>query len=156
MGYDVFITRAENSNESVQHPISEADWKALLQSDSSLEASPTDYYERHTQDGRTERFQMVLWTAHPDRPPFMLVDGAVQIKSPDEATIQKMVEMAGRLRARVVGEGGEVYPMEQRSHSQLSQPAKPAFMSWPLWKQLLAAFLLGCVLLALKLLIFGR
>ena len=52
---------------------------------------------------------MVVWTTHPDRPPFMLVDGALQIKSPDEETIQKMVEMAGRLRARVVG---EVYPLD--------------------------------------------
>jgi len=37
------------------------------------------------------------------------------------------------------------------------RPARPAsaFFQWPLWKQLVAAFLLGCVLLALKLLILG-
>ena len=155
MGYDVFITRAEHPNESSQHPIPEEDWSALLQSDPSLQVSPTDYYERRAQDGRMERFQMVVWTTHPDRPPFMLVDGTVQIKSPDEETIQKMVEMAGRLRARVVGEEGEVYPLEPPAQPHVLRPAKRGFMSWPLWKQLLVAFLLGCVLLALKLLIFG-
>ena len=29
-------------------------------------------------------------------------------------------------------------------------------LTWPLWKQMVAAFLLGCVLLGLKLLIFGK
>ena len=155
MGYDVFITRAEHPNVSSQHPIPEADWNALLQSDPSFQVSPTDYYERRAQDGRTERFQMVVWTTHRDQPPFMLVGGALQIKSPDEETIQKMVEMAGRLRARVVGEEGEVYPLDPPAQPHVLRPAKRVFMSWPLWKQSLVAFLLGCVLLALKLLIFG-
>lgn len=155
MGYDVFITRAEHLDKNSDQPISETEWKALLQSDSSLEVSPADYFERRTADGKTERFQMVLWTAHPDRPPFMLIDGAVQITSPDEKTIQKMVEMAVRLRARVIGEEGEVYPLDPPPPVRSSPPAKVAFLTWPLWKQLLAAFLFGCLLLALKLLIFG-
>ena len=155
MGYDVFITRAGLLNESSQHPIPKVDWRALVQADSSLQVSPGDYYERRTKDGRTERFEMVLWTAHPDRPPFMLIDGAVQIKSPDEATIQKMVEMAGKLGARVVGEEGETYPLDPPTPRQPSPPAS-FFMIWPLWKLLLAGFLLGCVLLAIKLLIFGE
>ena len=66
-----------------------------------------------------------------------------------------MVEMAGRLRARVVGEEGEVYPLDPPAQPHVLRPAKRGFMSWPRWKQLLVAFLLGCVLLALKLLIFG-
>jgi hypothetical protein len=155
MGYDVYITRAESPDESSQHPIPEAEWSALLQNDSSLVVSPTDYYERSTSDGQTERFQSVLWTAHPDRPPFMLIDGAVQIKSPDDATIQKMVEMAGRLSARVVGEEGEVYPLNADPGSRSIQPSRPAARSWPSWTPFLIAFLIGCLLLALKLLIFG-
>jgi hypothetical protein len=35
-----------------------------------------------------------------------------------------------------------------------SRPVKPPSQPWPLWKQLIAAFLLGCVLLGLKLLLF--
>ena len=156
MGYDIFITRAEHPNESSQCPIAEADWKRLLQSDPSLEVSPTDYYDRRPNDGRTERFQMVLWTAHPDRPPFMLIDGAVQIKSPDDATIRKMVEMASKLGARVVGEEGEIYPL--RPSPQTNPPAftTPKPVPWPLWKLVLAAFLLGCILLVFKLLIYGE
>src|SRR5678816_3866947 len=73
MGYDLFITRAETPNESKLDPISDADCKALLQYDPSLEVSPTDYYDRPTPDGRTERAPVMLWTAHPNRPPFMLL-----------------------------------------------------------------------------------
>jgi len=153
MGFDVYITRAELPEQSGQHPISELEWKGLVESDSSLTISPDEHCDRRTSDGRIERFQMVVWTAHPGRPPFMLIDGAVRIKSPDEATLQKMVEMAKRLGARVMGESGEVYP-ETTEEVRPVQPAGSA--RWPLWKQVLLAFLLGCILLALKLLIFGK
>jgi hypothetical protein len=157
MGYDVYITRAEHPDESGQHPISEADWNALVESDASLKLSPTDYYERRTPDGKTEKLPMVIWTAHPSRPPFLLMDGAIYIKSPNEATVEKMVEMAGKLKARVVDEDGEVYSSGTPTGGPVSSaPPPPGFRAWPLWKRLLAAFLFGCVLLALKLLIFGK
>ena len=38
--------------------------------DASLEVSPTDYCDKRTPDGRTERFVGSL-TAHPERPSFM-------------------------------------------------------------------------------------
>jgi hypothetical protein len=67
----------------------------------------------------------------------------------------KLVEMAQSLHAHAVGDDGETYPLAPPEQGSSSRPARPAFLAWPLWKQLLAALLLGCVLLALKLLIFG-
>src|SRR5262249_29961402 len=104
MGYDIFITRASSTLETEEHPISEADWLAVIAADPDLERSQTDYYERRTQDGQIERIYDTIWTAHPDTPPFLLMDGAIQIKNPDEATIRKMVEIARKLDARVLGE----------------------------------------------------
>jgi hypothetical protein len=46
---------------------------------------------------------------HPDRVPFWYLDGAIETKNPDDRTIRKMVELAGRLGARVLGEEDEVY-----------------------------------------------
>ena len=75
-----------------------------------------------------------------------------------------MVAIAGALRAAVHGDDGEVYLSATEIQKEEAQPpasstpavqTSPAFFHWPLWKQLIAAFLLGCVLLALKLLIFG-
>jgi hypothetical protein len=109
MGYNVYITRAEHWLSRKEHPISEVDWQALLHSDTTLVTSDTDHYTRRTKDGTQERFPLVLWTAHPDQPPFLFMDGAVHIKSPDDETVQKMVEMARILKARVIGEEGEFY-----------------------------------------------
>lgn len=109
MGYLVYITRAERGRQSRENPISESDWQALIQSDASLITSQTDHYTRRSKDGGKERFPLVLWTAHPDQPPFLFMDGAIEITSPDDKTIQKMVEMARMLNAKVIGEEGEAY-----------------------------------------------
>jgi hypothetical protein len=70
-----------------------------------------------------------------------------------------MVAVARELLAKVQGDDGEVYLSATEIEPAASVPSPalpaPAVFQWPLWKQLVAAFLLGCVLLALKLLIFG-
>jgi len=91
-------------------------------------------------------------------------DGQIFTKNPEPEFIDKMVNVARQLRAKVQGDDGEVYlsateiqKEELEAPSTVSVPARRPFVffQWPLWKQLIAAFLLGCVLLALKLLIFG-
>ena len=44
-----------------------------------------------------------------DRVPFWFIDGAVETKNPDEATVKKMVQLAKKLKARVIGEENEEY-----------------------------------------------
>jgi hypothetical protein len=109
MGYDVFITKAVNTIEMADNPIPYAEWMEVVASDSTLELSSTCWYERRREDGSLERLYDVLWLAHPDTPPLLWMDGAVQIKNPDKVTIEKMIEIAGRLDARVLGEEEEEY-----------------------------------------------
>jgi hypothetical protein len=91
-------------------------------------------------------------------------DGQIHTKNPEPEFIDKMVAVARQLQAKVQGDDGEVYLSAteiQKEPSAVISPASqpvrtpPEFVRWPLWKQLVAAFLLGCLLLALKLLIFG-
>jgi hypothetical protein len=91
-------------------------------------------------------------------------DGQIDTKNPEREFIDKMVAVAGELRAKVQGDDGEVYLSATEIQKEDVEPAAsapfpagpaPAVFQWPLWKQLVAAFLLGCVLLALKLLVFG-
>lgn len=162
MGYEVFITRADDPAQSKNRPIDDEEWQNLIRSNPTLKITPENSYERHTRDAGTERFVMTLWIAHPDKPPFMLIDGAIQIKSPDESTLQKMTEIAEKLRARVISEDGELYPPEPSAYNQPdSEQARRPFPDtffpahWKLWKRLLVAFLVGCILLVLKLFILG-
>ena len=91
-------------------------------------------------------------------------NGQAYTKNPEPEFIDKLVGVAMTLRAKVQGDDGEVYlsATEIQKETVDSPPPdrrpprlQPAFFRWPLWKQLIAAFLLGCVLLALKLLILG-
>jgi hypothetical protein len=91
-------------------------------------------------------------------------DGQIHTKNPEPEFIDKLVAVARDLRAKVQGDDGEVYLSATEIQKEDGQrpapatpaaPAVPAFSRWPLWKRMLAAFLLGCILLALKLLIFG-
>src|SRR6266436_2386517 len=109
MGYNLYITRAPSSLDYAEHPIPEEEWKAIVETDPSLRISHEDYFERRTDDGRVERINLVIWEDHPDRVPFWFEDGAIQAKNPDEKTVEKMVELARRLNARVLGEEDEEY-----------------------------------------------
>ena len=109
MGYDVHITRAADWLDAAEFPILEADWQRLVSTDLTLELSTTDYHERTTQAGTVERIYAVLWLPHPDQPSFILEDGEIVLKDPDEATIEKMVKVATQLGARVFGDDGEEY-----------------------------------------------
>ncbi len=109
MGYNLYITRASSSLESADHPISKAEWKIVVESDPSFCISAEDYSERFTDEGATERTYAVIWREHGDPVPFWYEDGAIQTKNPDEKTIDKMVQLAKKLNARVLGEEDEEY-----------------------------------------------
>lgn len=108
MGYDVYITRAESSFDKVKFPILQTEWESLVRSDPELGVSADDWYERDV-GGTTERLYPTVWLNHPDRVTFWYVDGAIETKNPDARTIRKMVELAGRLGGRVIGEEDETY-----------------------------------------------
>ena len=43
------------------------------------------------------------------------MDGAIDTKNPDKLVIRKMVELANKLKAKVIGEEGEVYDSDGNS-----------------------------------------
>ena len=57
----------------------------------------------------------VEWLALNVGEPFYWADGNVVCKNPDAAMIERMVEMARRLGARVQGDDGELYPRQTRA-----------------------------------------
>ena len=108
MGYNLYITRAESWLDKEKSPIDMDEWEAAVAADPELEWSTEDYYDRNV-NGKIERLYLVIWTTHHDRVPFLFEDSAIEIKNPDNATIKKMVALAGKLMAKVLGEEDEEY-----------------------------------------------
>ena len=159
MPYDIHIVRTKDWLEASSAPITKEDVDALIASDPELEWSTTDYVDMGYADAVT-RYYMIKWRGEPC---FWWYEDQVQCSNPDDAQRVKLVQIAKAVNGYAVGDGGEMYGDDGRVDYPAapvapapSPPRKPAFLLWPLWKQLLVAFLLGCVLLALKLLIFEK
>jgi hypothetical protein len=121
-GWDVYITHASEFYETKGHPISEADWLAVVSSDSTLQLSADDYYDRREGDGTVKRYHPFVWTEHPDRPPLFFMDGAAHCPSPDEQTMIKMMEIARKLGAKVLDEDGKTYSTSDSGDVIWNQP----------------------------------
>jgi hypothetical protein len=100
--------------------------ESVVESDTSLRISQEDYFERKAGDGTIERIHLVIWQEHPDRIPFWYEEGAVFTKNPDEKTIEKMVQLATKLEARVLGEEDEEYLAGGRT---VTQPVDKAVLA---------------------------
>lgn len=99
MGYDVHITRADSWAENEGHEIAGEEWLAIVQADSELTHSIEDgpYFVRW--HGTTKYPE--TW--------FDLVNGNIDTKNPDKATMRKMLQIANALGANVQGDDGEIY-----------------------------------------------
>lgn len=150
MAYDLHIVRTESWLDGATAPVTKGDVDALIANDPELAWSTTDYVDMADEAGSVTRYWMITWRGESIG---WWYRDQILSSNPDKGKISKLVRMAHSLNARVVGDDGEVYPLER-----VESPAPPVGESkpWPLWKQLLAAFLFGCVLLGLKLLIFGE
>ena len=153
MGYDLHITRRKlwcDEGKDITFEefvgIIKADpefaYPGQLGADSADWRSPQSGYE-----------SWLTWT-----------DGDVYTKNPEKEYIEKLVEVAKVFCARVQGDDGEIYlsatntfeePLDTSTLNELIGKRQPSISSWPLGKKLIAAFLLGCALLALKILLFG-
>lgn len=152
MAYDLHIVRTRDWKEAANAPVTKQDVDALIAGDPELAWSTTDYVDMADEGGVPTRYFMITWHGQPC---FWWHRDQILCSAPTEAQIRKLAQMSGALFARVVGDDGEFYPPEQPSAPTSQTPAVRTWKPWPLWKQVLAAFLLGCVLLALKLMIFG-
>jgi len=108
MGYDLYITRATSWLDAEGAPIATAEWGEVVAADPELRISTQYHYERR-HNGIIERYHPAIWIKHPDEVPFWHMDGAIHVKNPDKQTTQKMVQLAIKLSARVLGESDEEY-----------------------------------------------
>lgn len=113
MGWVVYITHASQSYATEKHPIAEAKWLAVVDSDPTLQPSAEDYYERREPDRSVKTYHPVLWTEHPNKPALYFMDGAVHCTSPDERTMIKMTCIARQLGAKVLDEDDRVYTLSE-------------------------------------------
>ncbi len=128
MGYDLHITRAEDWIDSKQHPILESEWLNIVHTDPTLKIDTLSYSNRQTEEGTIERQHPIAWMGHPDQtivsPCFWYEDGEIFRKSLDDPTLKKMIEIARKLNARVIGDDGEEYD-EVEGKIQMQAWAEP-------------------------------
>jgi hypothetical protein len=109
MDYKLYITRAKHFYETNTRPITHLEWVTLAKADPSLRQSSTEFEELVRPDGAVERRYLWAWVEHSAPVPLQYADGAIFVKSPDKDTIRKLVALADKLNARVIGEESEVY-----------------------------------------------
>ena len=98
MGYDFHITRAEDWTESEDAPIAREEWIELASNDGELFPMPENGDAFYAFGGRDNPHSWFDW-----------FEGKVFTKNPDKLVLTKMLELAGRLQARVQGDDGELY-----------------------------------------------
>lgn len=112
MGYDLYITRAENWLENEEKQIDEPEWRKIVEFDDDL--CLTGFAEAISPQGEIIRYENTLlakWCGHPELNVvwFDFRRGNVIVKNPDDATLDKMRQIAQKLRAKIQGEEGESY-----------------------------------------------
>jgi hypothetical protein len=118
MGYEIHITRQEESwseNDPARY-ITQEEWRALADNDSSLRPQPENgpnFFEMVDGDGWFD------WFA-----------GCLETKHPDEKTLAKACEIAGRLDAKVQGDEDELY----FANGKIVEPEPPpSIRTMPQW-----------------------
>jgi hypothetical protein len=117
MSYDIHITRQENwFEEDNTKKISLKEWTELLSNDSEMRLD--NFAEATTTNGETIRIEsegLCVWTKYSGNGLdgnfawFNYSQGNISVKNPDKEIINKMVDLAVRLNAKVQGDDGEIY-----------------------------------------------
>jgi hypothetical protein len=110
MSYDIHVVRTRDWLDAAQKPISREEVDAVIQADSELAWSTTDYIDMRGDDGQVTRFYAILWKM---KPCFYWLRSEVQCSGPDEKQIIKLVEIAKKLDAFVVGDEDELYEVKR-------------------------------------------
>jgi len=116
MGYDIHVTRAKHWTESSDLPISLEEWLAFVVSDPELRLD--GFATAANSDGEVIRYEspgLAVWTAwsrHGADGNMAWIDhrdGELVVKNPDDEILQKLLQVATALDARVQGDDGEEY-----------------------------------------------
>lgn len=144
MGYDLHISRNDEWwDEEIGGGISFADWSSLVDADDTMRMD--GFAEVNLPDGSTLRIEnegLAVWTEYAGNEDggnqawFDFREGAVVVKNPDQDILAKMLEVAGKLDAKVVGEEGEEYK-SPTDHGTMTREAMSEVISRrqkPWWK----------------------
>jgi len=121
MGYNIHITRKENwFDENDTNNISLTEWTEYIKSDNEMRLD--NFAEATATNGeyvRVETKGMSVWTkyskdGHDGNHAWFWPDsGNIVVKNPDIEIRNKMIDIAGRLRAKVQGDDGEIYDTKE-------------------------------------------
>jgi hypothetical protein len=107
MGYDLHVVRTEDWLDASQNPIGLDEVQAAVAVDSELSLDADQFVAMSDAKGRTHRYPIVSWRG---RPIFWWYQDQLISSSPTEAVVGKLLQIAERLGARVIGDDGELYP----------------------------------------------
>ncbi len=109
MGYDLHIVRTDHWMQAASAPITRQDVDSLITSDPELGWSTTSYVDMADDTGTVTRYYAIAWRGEPC---FFWYRDQIECSNPDEAQTAKLVQMSRALNAYVVGDDGEIYPLE--------------------------------------------
>lgn len=140
MGYDIHITRQENWFDDDQDKIiTLEEWEQLLADDPEMRLD--NFAEATTTAGESIRMEsegIAVWTKysgngiHGNFAWFHYSNGNIACKNPDSEILEKMLTIAGRLKAKVQGDEGECY--DSRTTDLKTQENRSPIQEKPWWK----------------------
>ena len=117
MGYELHITKQENwFDDDDSRQISFDEWMQILADDKEMRLD--NFAEATTTSEDTIRVEsegLSVWTKYSGNGLngnyawFNYSQGSIVCKNPDDEIIGKMLDIAGRLNAKVQGDDGEIY-----------------------------------------------
>jgi hypothetical protein len=113
MSIYVYITRRRNPIDEDGPVIDEGAWRSVVSADLTFR----DASAEEIGSARPSKSHYSIWLGHPAGLDtwFIWTDGQIDIRNPDEPMVAKAMELAGKLKASVVSEMGEIFN-EDGSH----------------------------------------
>jgi hypothetical protein len=96
--------------EAANSPILKHEVASLVEADSELKWSSTEYVDSVGDGGEPVRLPFIKWHGTSC---FLWDRDQILCKNPDETHIAKMIAMADLLKAKVVGDDGEQYTLRR-------------------------------------------
>ena len=144
MGYDLHITRQENWFDEIEDlRITQEEWTEYISLDEEMRLD--GFSEITLPDGKLLRQAdpgMAVWTGYTANGVeqnyawIWLDNGNIGAKNPDQEIIVKMLEIAKHFKARVQGDDGELYSVNDLGYAEgshaviINEPKKPWWKIW--------------------------
>ena len=109
MPYDLHVVRTELWTDAANKPITWDEVNGLIASDPDLQWSASDYVDMKLGD-TTTRYYMICWR---ELPCFWWYRDQITCANPEEAQTLKLIDIANKLGAHVVGDDDERYVLSR-------------------------------------------